>query len=738
MPLPVCAAITVDGVLDEPDWQNAQVYEAFITTEPLNLSPAKYRTVVKLLANPTGLYIGFVNYQPPSVRRIRRKFARDSALLADRDVIMIDFDGSGLSAYDFTVSLSNSRQDGVFNREKQYSRDWDGTWYSQTSEDDDAWYSEVHIPWTTVPMVDTDALYKSMAVYFSRVVFDESLRFAFPNAAFDRPTFLSDLHPIQVDNVKASTLDWFPYITYSNDLHPEDQDWKSGIDVVWRPHSSLQLTAAINPDFGQVESDDIDINFGPVETFFSEKRPFFTENQSLFNAQIPDGDRLIHTRRIGASTDVGNDNVSDIQLAAKLSVYGEKLDYGVFLVSEDDTSISKGRDYVATRIQGHFGDIAVGHTLTYVRRATLDREALVNAMDVDWRFSDHVRFTGQVLYSLIDQSPNAVNGDEDLDLNDGAGWLQWEYSPSDRWRQQLTLTHYGDEFEMNDFGFMKRNDFQELAGSTQLRIAKRPELARLRSTTDKLEYGVSQNADGDRHPAWINYIRTAVFNSTRELELTAKYQTAGYDDLITLGNGRYRTEPQKSFELIYKSPRGNDFSYEVAAIVDNKGTNEWSPRLMITPSHYVTDQLNLSAEFLHRRIGEWLLWDPDSTQLAIYDTKLYRVHLNADWYPSTRHEIRLKFQWVGIEARAKTGYLLRPDGNISPSAKPVEDFSLSDVALQLRYRYELAPLSDIYLVYTRGAVLEDNNADRGPRQLFSDGWSEVNTNSIVAKIRYRF
>ena len=58
----------------------------------------------------------------------------------------------------------------------------------------------------------------------------------------------------------------------------------------------------MNPDFGQVESDDIVVNFSATETFYSDKRPFFSENNSLFNVR---GSmfRIINTRRIGASPD---------------------------------------------------------------------------------------------------------------------------------------------------------------------------------------------------------------------------------------------------------------------------------------------------------------------------------------------------------------------------------------------------------------------------------------------------
>ena len=54
-----------------------------------------------------------------------------------------------------------------------------------------------------------------------------------------------------------------------------------GGDVFWKPSSSQQLSTNVNPDFSQVESDDIVINFSPDEIFFREKRSFFTENRGF-------------------------------------------------------------------------------------------------------------------------------------------------------------------------------------------------------------------------------------------------------------------------------------------------------------------------------------------------------------------------------------------------------------------------------------------------------------------------
>ena len=46
--------------------------------------------------------------------------------------------------------------------------------------------------------------------------------------------------------------------------------------------SDLTLTGTVNPDFGQVEADPSQVNLTGGETFFAERRPFFTEGLDLF------------------------------------------------------------------------------------------------------------------------------------------------------------------------------------------------------------------------------------------------------------------------------------------------------------------------------------------------------------------------------------------------------------------------------------------------------------------------
>jgi hypothetical protein len=87
----------------------------------------------------------------------------------------------------------------------------------------------------------------------------------------------------------------------------------------------------VNPDFGQVESDDLVVNFSATETFISDKRPFFTENQGIFEFTTPsDFSQLLYTRRVGGPADDGEGS-GDITAALKLNGNLGSTKYGVLL-----------------------------------------------------------------------------------------------------------------------------------------------------------------------------------------------------------------------------------------------------------------------------------------------------------------------------------------------------------------------------------------------------------------------
>ena len=91
-------SITIDGVIDEPEWQDAVVYSDFVTVEPLTGGPAKYSTEVRMITNEEGIFVAFTNYQPPYVTRWKRQLPRVSQIEAERNTVRIYFDGTALAS----------------------------------------------------------------------------------------------------------------------------------------------------------------------------------------------------------------------------------------------------------------------------------------------------------------------------------------------------------------------------------------------------------------------------------------------------------------------------------------------------------------------------------------------------------------------------------------------------------------------------------------------------------------
>jgi hypothetical protein len=67
----------------------------------------------------------------------------------------------------------------------------------------------------------------------------------------------------------------------------------------------------------------------------------------------------------------------------------------------------------------------------------------------------------------------------------------------------------------------------------------------------------------------------------------------------------------------------------------------------------------------------------------------------------------------------------------------VDDFSLRNLGFQVRYRYELAPLSYVYVVYGRGGDMF-NEYWQSSGSLLGDAFSLRDAEQLVVKFTYRF
>ncbi len=198
-----------------------------------------------------------------------------------------------------------------------------------------------------------------------------------------------------------------PYGTAISDFLDEHTRFKAGADINWKASPNLWLSATLNPDFGQVESDELVVDFSAIETVFTDKRPFFTENQGIFDLRTPANGQLVYTRRIGAATDDGSAASSDIDAALKLTGTAGQVVYGGFVAQEDEYRNGPGRLFAATRVALPMQHARVGYLGTWTDRPDLDRDALVNAVDYELAPSEDWRISGQVI--RLDIGTSGVN-----------------------------------------------------------------------------------------------------------------------------------------------------------------------------------------------------------------------------------------------------------------------------------------------------------------------------------------
>jgi hypothetical protein len=93
---------------------------------------------------------------------------------------------------------------------------------------------------------------------------------------------------------------------------------------------------------------------------------------------------------------------------------------------------------------------------------------------------------------------------------------------------------------------------------------------------------------------------------------------------------------------------------------------------------------------------------------------------------------------VAINAEAEQGYQIGPGGRLVQINDAINNFATTNFGLQFRYRYEIAPLSDLYIVYSRGGIERIDDPDNSTLGLLGSSVSLRDSDQILVKLRYRF
>ena len=115
--------------------------------------------------------------------------------------------------------------------------------------------------------------------------------------------------------------------------------------------------------------------------------------------------------------------------------------------------------------------------------------------------------------------------------------------------------------------------------------------------------------------------------------------------------------------------------------------------------------------------------------------------LSLEYFINARQQFRANLQWTGLKAFEDRFWQIDPSRKNflqdvpNPDTTP-DDFVISRMTFQARYRWEIAPLSDLFIVYTRGANLP-RNSFLTFQDMLEESWSMPVANTLAIKLRYR-
>jgi len=306
--------IVVDGEMNEPDWENAEIAGHFKQYFPFDSSYAKAPTEVRLTYDDRFLYIFAVMHNLGPRKYITTSLRRDfNGGFIDAFNVLLDTYQDKTNAFQFGITPYGVQREGLIsnggNTGDDLSLNWDNKWISESKILPDRWVCEMAIPFKTLRYKHglkswNINFYRTDSYYTERSTWSPISRaYTIINLATLRPLLWDQplSHPggnISVIPFMAgqSQHDFEGGTPLSNKL-----DVGGDVKIALGPALNLDLTA--NPDFSQVEVDQQVTNLNRFEIFYPEKRQFFLENGDVFGNFGFANSRPFFSRRIGVTRD---------------------------------------------------------------------------------------------------------------------------------------------------------------------------------------------------------------------------------------------------------------------------------------------------------------------------------------------------------------------------------------------------------------------------------------------------
>ena len=466
----------IDGILDDPMWQEIPISEGFLQRDPDEGEDATERTTFQIAYDEEALYIGICCYDSEPDKIVSRLTRRDGETEADWISVGLDPRYDRQTGCWFTVYASGSVGDGVYADDREKEDAWDGVWEVETAVHEEGWSAEYRIPYHVLRFSPREELVWGLNV--ERHISRKQERDHWSLVRSDQPGLVSQFGRLEgIRNIHPPMhLEFVPYGMARAIIDGgEDYSGRIGADVRYGVTSGVSLSATINPDFGQVEADPATLNLTAFEDFFSERRPFFVEGASIFGGPYD----LFYSRRIGRrpghfeipedAEELERPEATTILGALKLTGKTEgKTAFGILgaVAASEYATIERNvngemikeeylveprANYLVGRVEQ---DILGGTSTAGILATAVHRHDAASAYTggVDWnlRFRENTyNVTGALVGSRAGESDERKSGYiARLAFDKRGGWLE----------TGVGFAALSPDLDLNDLGFLRRGD----------------------------------------------------------------------------------------------------------------------------------------------------------------------------------------------------------------------------------------------------------------------------------------
>ncbi len=437
----------IDGILDDAVWQQAEPRSGFIQLEPARGSLATDDTEFRIAYDVHNLYVAFRCYDAEPDKIVNRMTRRGDLYASDVISFFIDPHHDHRTGYKFATNPAGVQSDNYRYEDTQRDSNWKGIWWVESSINEHGWSAEFKIPFANFRFTNKPTQIWGFDIErVNRRKSEVTVWKQLTQAGV--VTRMSDLgHIVGIQDIKTGkNFEISPYLlgggTNTTDADLASQ-FGTGLDVQYSLTSALKANVTVNPDFAQVEADQLEINLTRFPTRFPEKRPFFVEGNSFFETPYD----LMFSRRIGSR---GN-----ILWGSKLT--GKVGDYSIGVLGNQTGEFRFSESTPSEKEDAWFSAIRVKRDI--LKRSNLGI-LLVNKEQPDGNRWRHSRVGGVDMnlalgktYHLTGQYAGSFHPGEDSDnFAYTVDFAQRNYL----WSSGIGFERVAQHFEINQTGFLRK------------------------------------------------------------------------------------------------------------------------------------------------------------------------------------------------------------------------------------------------------------------------------------------